>query len=204
MQTLFDLLVTIGPIGVFAISVLDSAGIPLPMGVDALLLTIAVMAPGKAYMAAALAILGSVAGNAILFYLARRGGAAYLKKHTGSPRGQRLMAWFRQYGLISVFIPAVVPIIPLPLKVFVLAAGAAGVSFRAFLATIVAGRIPRFFALAYLGLQVGENSMDWLEDHAAHLSFIAVGMLVALFGLAKFVDHRRRLAADGKVSSGVA
>jgi membrane protein DedA with SNARE-associated domain len=204
VQKLFDLLITLGPLGVFAISVLDSAGIPLPMGVDALLLTIAVMVPPKAYLAAALAVLGSVAGNAFLYYVARKGGEAYLKKHTDSPRAKRFTEWFHRYGLITIFIPAVVPIVPLPLKVFVLTAGATGVSFKAFLATILAGRIPRFLALAYLGLQVGENSMGWLEDHAIHLTFVAVGLFLVLYALVKFVDYRKKHSTDRNVSSGVA
>jgi len=191
VHELFNLLTTLGPLGVLGIAALDSAGIPLPMGVDALLLTVAVVAPEKAYLAAALAVVGSAAGNTFLYFVARKGGETYLKEHTDSPRARKFRQWFQRHGLSTVFIPTVVPIVPLPLKVFVLTAGAMRVSFGAFLATIFAGRIPRFFALAYLGLQVGENSMEWLQGHALTLGLVALGLFAFLYALVKLVDYRR-------------
>ena len=176
------------------VAALDSAGIPLPMGVDALLITTSIASPPKAYFAAVLATVGSLAGNLFLFLLARRGGTAYLERNTISPRARRFREWFQQYGLITVFIPTFVPIVPLPLKVFVLSAGALGVSTRAFLLTILVGRIPRFLAMAYLGSQLGENSIGWLKDHKWELTGAALGLFVFLYALVKLVDYRRRKA----------
>jgi len=198
LQRLFDLLIALGPVGVCAIAALDSAGIPLPMGVDALLITVAVTSPQKASLAAILAVIGSAAGNAFLYSVARKGGEAYLDRHASSPRARRFREWFHQYGLITVFIPTVVPIVPLPLKVFVLSAGATGVPFRMFLLTILAGRLPRFFGLAYLGSQIGENSFAWLQAHSLHLAGVAAGLFVALFALVKFKQRRLRRAAEAQ------
>ena len=191
MAELFRLILAWGPVGVLLVAALDSAGVPLPTGVDALLLATSIYSPQKAYFAALLATIGSVAGNIFLFTLARRGGEAYLARHTVSGRAARFGEWFRHYGLITVFIPAFVPIVPLPLKVFVLSAGALGVSTRAFVLTIVAGRVPRFLAIAYLGVQLGENSVAWLRDHKWHLTAIALGLFVFLFVLVKLIDYRR-------------
>ena len=58
-------------------------------------------------LCAALAVAGSLAGSMLLFFLARRGGEAYLKRHTMSARGARFQRWFQHYGLITVFIPAI-------------------------------------------------------------------------------------------------
>lgn len=52
---------------------LDSAGIPIPAAVDALLMVLAANAPGTAYVAAAMAVVGSVAGSLFLFFVARKG-----------------------------------------------------------------------------------------------------------------------------------
>ncbi len=192
MNNLFHTLLRFGPLGILVISAVDSAGIPLPMGVDALLITIAVTSPEKAYLAALLAVAGSVVGNAFLYQIAHKGGEVYLNRHTESPRARKFRRWFQQYGLITVFIPTVVPIVPLPLKVFVLTAGATRVSFRAFLLTIFAGRVPRFLALAYLGSQLGENSMGWLKEHALVLALVAIGLFLFLFALVKWTEHRKR------------
>ncbi len=190
MDRFFAALTGLGPLGVLAVATLDSAGIPLPMGVDALLVTIAILSPPQAYLGAVLATAGSAAGNTFLYCLARRGGEVYLRRHTESPRARRFSQWFRRYGLITVFVPTIVPVVPLPLKVFVLTAGATRVSFWAFLATIVAGRIPRFLGLAYLGAQVGENSFEWLKGHAPHLAAAAGGLIAVLWVLVKLAGRR--------------
>ena len=200
MHELVRLLSRFGPAGVFVIAALDSAGIPLPMGVDALIIAIAIASPRQAYLAVLLAVAGSAAGNAFLYYLARKGGEAYLNRHTESPRARKFRGWFQRYGLITVFIPTVVPIVPLPLKIFVLTAGGTQVSLVWFLLTIVSGRALRFLGLAYLGRKLGENSLGWLHAHALELTLIAVGLFLLLFGLVKWADHRRRRAPAPEVA----
>ena len=196
MDRLIELLTAWGPLGAFLVATLDSAGVPLPASVDALLITVAAVNPQAAWMAVLLAVIGSFAGNLFLFSVARKGGVAFLARYTVSARGKKLRGWFQRYGLIAVFIPTLVPIVPLPMKVFVLSAGALGVKMRAFLLTILLGRIPRFIAMAYLGMQLGENSMGWLQDHAWHLTAIAAGLFVFLFALVKLVDYRRGAVAQ--------
>ena len=191
MTRLAETLIEWGPLGVMLIATLDSAGIPLPAGVDALLITVAATNPAKAYLAALLATIGSVGGNVFLYWVARKGGEAYLERHTQSRGARRFSRWFRRYGLITVFIPTVAPIVPLPLKVFVLTAGATGITLRAFVLTILAGRIPRFLAMAYLGSQLGGDSMAWLRGHAWALTAIAAALFLVLFGAVKYIDYRR-------------
>ncbi len=191
MQRLVDALIALGPLGVMMLSTLDSAGVPLPATVDALLITIAALDPARAYLAALLAMAGSLAGNWFLFALARKGGEAYLSRHTVSVSARRFQGWFQHYGLITIFIPMVVPIVPLPAKVFVLSAGALGVSLRSFLLTVFAGRLLRFSAMAYLGSQLGEHSMPWLRAHAVHLGVVALLLFVSLYAAIKYIDHRK-------------
>ncbi len=191
MDKLAEILISWGALGVCLIATLDSAGVPLPAGVDALLITVAAVSPPQAYFAALLAILGSLAGNWFLYSVARKGGNAYLDKRTQRGRAKKFRQWFQHYGLITVFIPTFVPIVPLPLKVFVVSAGALGVSRNAFLLTILAGRIPRFLAMAYLGAQLGQHSMSWLEDHTWHLTAVAIGLFIFLYALVRLVDWRR-------------
>ncbi|HWR50976.1 MAG TPA: VTT domain-containing protein [Bryobacteraceae bacterium] len=194
MKTLFNTLVAWGPLGVLIMAVLDSAGIPLPGGVDVLLVMLSATNPSRGYTAAVLAIIGSVAGNVILFYIARKGGEAYLERHYLSPRAQRFRQWFQHYGLLTVFIPALIPI-PLPLKIFVISAGALGVSARTFVLTVIAARIPRYFALAYLGARLGENSMAWFRQNAVGLTLFAAALFAALYAAVKVKDRMRARAA---------
>ena len=76
---------------------------------------------------------------------------------------QRFQEWFRRYGLLTVFIPAVTPVLPLPLKVFVISAGAFHTPFGRFLLMILVARVIRYFGLAYLGLQFGADAQGFLQ-----------------------------------------
>ncbi len=189
MRKFVDTLVGYGPFGVFTLAILDSAGIPLPGGVDGLLLLISTMRPEDAWTSAIAAIVGSVIGSWILFSLARKGGESYLEKHTISPRALRLRVWFQEYGLITVFVPALLPI-PMPLKIPVLCAGALGVRRRMFLAVMVAARIPRYFGLAWLGTQLGDNALGWLKEHALHIGGFALLLVFVLYLLVRFMKSR--------------
>ncbi|MEN6533858.1 MAG: VTT domain-containing protein [Bryobacteraceae bacterium] len=178
LRALANLLVSWGPPGLFVLALLDSAGIPLPATVDALVMTLAALRPAMAVLGATLAVIGSTAGCMILFYLARKGGELYLDKQTQTGRARKFRDWFLRYGLVTVFIPALLPI-PLPTKVFVISAGAFGVPWPSFLLVVLAARIPRYFGLAWLGSQLGEYSWVWLKAHVWHL----MGVAIVLFGL---------------------
>lgn len=173
-----------GPMGVVLLAAIDSAGIPLPEGVDLLLVSVSALDPSKAYLAASLAVAGSLIGNMVLFYAARKGGQAYLERKASSERAVKLRRWFQRYGLLTVFIPALVPI-PLPTKVFVLCAGALGVSPFSLGMTILIARIPRYFGMAWLGIQVGEHSLDYLRAHMWELAAFAAGLFLFLYLLIK-------------------
>jgi membrane protein YqaA with SNARE-associated domain len=195
LHQIFKTLLSWGPIGVVLLAAIDSAGVPLPEGVDLLLVSVSVLNPSGAYLAATLAVIGSVAGNMVLFYAARKGGQAYLERKASSERAIKLRRWFKRYGLLTVFIPALVPI-PLPTKVFVLCAGALGVSPASFGITILVARIPRYYGMAWLGAQVGEHSLDYLRDHMWELCAFAAALFAFLYLLIKLRDRLHPAAPE--------
>src|ERR1700721_2446225 len=134
-------------------------------GVAALIVLVAVMNRSQAYLAAASAIAGSLAGSLILFLIARKGGEEYHRRHTSSARGARLQAWFHEYGLLTVFVPAFVPIIPLPLKIFIISAGALEESPVTFSLVLLAARVPRYLFLAWLGSRLGQHTPPYPRPH---------------------------------------
>lgn len=144
MQKVKIALLAFGPFGIFLLGVLDSL-ISLPGAMDGLMLYIAVKEPRRAYFTALMAVLGSLAGNILLFWAARHGGKWFIKKEPSSVKGQKFQHWFARYGLLTVFIPAVVPFVPFPLKVFVVSAGALRTSLSKFVAVILVARSLRYF-----------------------------------------------------------
>jgi membrane protein YqaA with SNARE-associated domain len=187
---LIDALVAYGPYGLLVLSFIDSAGIPIAAGMDALLILIAVKAPQEAFLAATMAVIGSVAGNALLYLAARRGGRRFLAQSQQPGKAQRFRLWFERYGLITIFIPALLPI-PMPLKLFVASAGALGTRMRSFLGVVALARILRFGADAWLGIAVGESSAGFLKAHTWHFLIAAVVLFFALYLLVRVNDHWR-------------
>ncbi len=180
--------------GLFLVALLDSAGVPLTTGVDALLIALSAVKPEAAPLAVVLATTGSAVGCLFLFYLARKGGKNYLDRQTRTGKARMLREWFQQYGLITVFISVLSPI-PLPTKMFVLSAGALGASPLWFLVSVVAGRIPRYIGLAWLGSQLGAHSTDWLKAHAWHFAAGAAALALGLFLLTYFAGRKRTAPA---------
>jgi len=150
-------------------------------GVDTMVVVVAAIDHTQAFLAALAAIAGSVAGSLILFYIARRGGEAYLQRYTSSGRGAKFRAWFLEYGMLTVFVPAFVPVIPLPVKIFILSAGALGVSPLTFTLVLTAARIPRYFFLAWLGTRLGRDTLPYLRHHIWELVGFAVGVFVVSY-----------------------
>ena len=157
-------------------------------GVDVLIVLIAVVDRGQAYWAAAAAMAGSVIGCLLLFLIARKGGEAYLQRHTIRPREARFRAWFHEYGLLTVFVPAFVPI-PLPLKIFIVSAGALEESPISFIIVLAAARIPRYLFLAWMGTRLGRETIPYLRHHAWQFALLAFGLFGLLYLLIRFL-HR--------------
>lgn len=186
-----------GPWGIFLLAVIDSLGLPLPAAIDLLLAGIgatSVNSPGRAYLAAWLATLGSLGGNIALFEAARHGRRLFSKGVPAPPNKGRFEAWFHRYGLLTVFVPAVTPFVPLPLKVFVISAGALRTPFGRFLAVIFVARVIRYFGLAWLGIQLGEDAPDFLQRHGWTLAGAALGLALALVFLIRWNDQRRQVS----------
>ncbi|MCX7604589.1 MAG: VTT domain-containing protein [Bryobacteraceae bacterium] len=191
MKSFLELLKTWGPLGALLIAFIDGIGLPNPGGPDYLVLFLAWTHPETAWLSAALATVGALAGSLGLFWVARKGGEKYLERKASGPRAMKFRGWFQRYGLITVFIPALVPVIPLPMKFFVICAGALGVHPAAFLAVMAAGKIPRFFFFAWLGKSLGEHSTQWLKDHRWHFLAAAAALALLLYLLVKLADRRR-------------
>lgn len=195
MHHFLEILKELGPVGVLVLAMVESAGIPNPGGTDVLLLFITAARPQDAVLTAALAVVGSLVGSMFFFEVLRRGGEKFLAKHTASGRGQRFRAWFLRYGMITVFIPAFLPIPILPFKAFAACAGAMGVTRKRFLLVLAAARLPRYAALAYLGATLGEHSGTWLRAHGWYLLALGVILAVAL-GLVVRRAGREELQLD--------
>jgi membrane protein YqaA with SNARE-associated domain len=187
-------LIAFGPWGVLLLGFIDSLGIPLPATMDALLILVAVKAPQRAYFTALMAVLGTAGGSITLFLAVRHGRRLFLRGEPPLGRRQRFERWFDRYGMLTVFIPAVTPVLPLPLKVFVVSAAALKTPFSKFLAVILLARVIRYFGEAYLGILLGEDAQTFLARHVWTILGIAVVLAGMAYALIRTIERRRETA----------
>jgi membrane protein YqaA with SNARE-associated domain len=181
-----------GASGLLVAALLDGAGLPVPGGVDLLIAFLASRSADTIALLTVAAVFGSTVGNLVLFSLARRGGQLYLEKRTRGKRSHRLRNWFERYGLLTVFIAALVPLPVMPLKIFVLSAGALGSKPLAFVLTFIGARVPRYLGLALLGRRMGEDALGYLRANAWNLLFFAIGLFLLLYFIVRMTDYRNR------------
>lgn len=178
-----------GP-GLFLIAFLDSSFLSFPEVVDLLIVWLTIQHPGRMLYYAALSTLGSVAGCAVLFLIARKGGEAFLRKRVHERHVDRVTAIVRKYGLLSVLVPSLLPP-PAPFKIFVLAAGVAQVRVRDFVLAVGLGRGIRYFGEGFLALWYGERAAAFLRDNAREIGVWMTGVALVL-GLGSVLWQRRR------------
>jgi uncharacterized membrane protein YdjX (TVP38/TMEM64 family) len=129
----------------------------------------------------------------VFFEVMLRGGEAFLAKRTAGGRGASLRRWFHRYGLVTVFISGLLPIPGLPFKFFVACSGAMCERRLRILAVMTVARVPRYFALAYLGAALGDQSWPWVKSHTWGMVAGAAILATVLFLLIRWLERRNQV-----------
>ena len=195
------LALALGGPGLFILSFLDSSFLSFPEVTDILIIVLVTKHPERFLWYTALPTIGSVLGCYVLYALARRGGEAFLRKRLKDKHVERALTVFRKYGLFAVAIPSILPP-PVPFKMFVLAAGAAGVKPFDFLIAVTIGRGVRYFGEGLLALWYGQWALDVLHEHGRTVSLWLAGIFVVL-GAVYIWWNRRRGDVDAAAGSSV-
>jgi membrane protein YqaA with SNARE-associated domain len=178
----------IGGPGLFLIAFLDSSILSLPEINDILIVSMVMRHPERLVFYASMATLGSIAGCLLLYWLGYKGGEAFLRKRVNPQRVERGLALFRKYGVVAIFVPAILPP-PAPFKIFVLLAGVSRVNPWTFVGAIAAGRGVRYFGEGLLAIWYGEETIAFLERHG-----LTIAIVIAIVGAAAgawWVSRRR-------------
>lgn len=176
------LLPFLGPFGIFLAAFLDSSILSLPEINDLLVVASAAAHPESAWIPVTLATLGSLAGCAVLFWLGRRGGDAFLSRRFGAERTAQARDLFHRFGPLALAVPAVLPP-PMPFKVFVVAAGVFGYPWSRFALTLLLARGARYTVWAVLGAVYGDAAMRMLRSFDAWAAGRQTLLLSAAAGL---------------------
>jgi membrane protein YqaA with SNARE-associated domain len=180
VRRLRALALALGAPGLFLVAFIDSSFLSLPEAVDLLVLGMVVRQKSMLLLYVASATLGSLAGCLVLYYLGRKGGEALARKHFATAKVDRAMAAIRRHGTMAVLVPSILPP-PMPLKIFLLLAGGAGISATRFSMAILIGRTIRYLALGLLAVEYGDHAVAYLMEHGTEVSLVVVGVLSAGF-----------------------
>src|SRR5688572_15029714 len=182
-----------GP-GLFTVAFLDSSFISLPQINDILVVLMVTEHKERMPFYALMATAGSVAGCYAIYYLADKGGEAFLRKRLKPGHVDRALALYRRHGVLALMVPALLPP-PAPFKLFVLAAGVANVRPWQFVWAIAVARGARYLTLGILAIYYGDAALELMRTHGRTVALVLVGLIVAA-GVAWWLLQRRHTAAQ--------
>jgi membrane protein YqaA with SNARE-associated domain len=185
------LVLAFGGPGLLFVAFLDSSFLSLPEINDFLVVWMVTQHKERLVYYASMATVGSVAGCFTLYWLAWKGGEAFVRKRFKSARVEKGMATVRRYGVLALLVPSILPP-PAPFKVFVLLAGVVRVRPISFAMAIAIGRGFRYFAEGLLAVWYGDLALRYIDEHGDHVA-LGAAILVAVGGLAVVWWRRRRL-----------
>ena len=187
--SIYGFALAIGGPGILAIAFLDSSFVSLPQIND--ILVVLMVTQNKAWMPyyAAMATLGSVAGCYVIYYLAEKGGEAFLRRRVHAGHTDRALALYRRHGLLALMVPAVLPP-PAPFKLFVLMAGVAGVPPVRFVAAIAVARGARYLVLGLLAIWYGDLALELMRTRGREVA-LWLAALIVLAAIAWWRINRR-------------
>ena len=191
---------SLGAPGLFLISFLDSSVLTFPVINDLLLIELCIQHPARMPLYAFMAMLGSVLGCVLLFYLAEKGGEALFHKHAGK-RAEAIHHWVVKNGFGGILIAALLPP-PTPFKVFVVAAGVFEVPLVSFASAIALARAARYFGLGYLAIRYGHEALPYLVHHKLNVTVFLIVLALVSYVLSRIIlMHRHQTPAESAKES---
>jgi membrane protein YqaA with SNARE-associated domain len=180
-----------GP-GLFIIGFLDSSFLSFPMINDLLVISMVTSHKSLVLYYVLMATAGSVSGCVALYYVAKKGGEAFLLKRFKASHVESAKNLLQKYGLFVVVVPALLPP-PAPFKIFVLMAGVAGLPLWQFAGGIFIARFIRYGAEGVLAVYYGEAARAYLQAHAKEAGLWLAGAALVLGGAWVAWQKRKRV-----------
>ena len=177
-----------GP-GLFIIGYLDASFLSFPEVNDLLIIWMVSQHKERFVYYTAMATAGSVLGCLTLYYIARKGGEAFLRRRFSARHIESGLRLFQKYGLLAVVIPALLPP-PAPFKIFVLMGGVANIPLKTFVTAIALGRGVRYFGEGILAVLYGKQALEYIHENSRTVGLV-LGLLVLAGGVGYYVWKKR-------------
>jgi len=200
LTRLSDFFVALGPFGLFAVALLDSAFVPLPSSADALMILLTIAHPRLMIVYALLATAGSAIGCVILYYVSCRAGSRALRKFSPAKQA-RVKELIDRYDVLSVLVASLMPP-PFPFKLFVITAGVFRFSLTRFTVAIIAGRLFRFLLEGYFAIRFGAQARQAIQKYYPWIGLGLAALIIIFFVTRNFLKGRSKRAVEETLEPG--
>ena len=189
LNNLSEYLTVMGIPGLFVISFLDSALIPLAGGPDVVILLLAGLRPAIFFWIALTATVGSTLGNMILYGIGRKGGEKALTRFNPY-RVAQIEKKMQMYGAWAIFGSVLAPP-PFPTKAVILAAGVLNTGKLRFAISVFCGRLIRYSIVAALAAKFGDQAAGIIKENSITAACVLAALLLLALGIHKWRDRRQ-------------
>lgn len=187
---------TLKPLGIWGLgglAFIDAGLVPLPTTMDGVVIGYVAADHAKFLLYVIMAAAASVVGSLIPYYVGRAGGELFLLKRINRERYERLRDKFERQEFMAIMIPAMMPP-PMPIKIFVFAAGVFEMKLLPFATAIFCGKFVQFLVCAVITVMYGPEIAQ-AGRHAVHQHLGIVLALVGVVVLVILVYAMRKLFA---------
>jgi membrane protein YqaA with SNARE-associated domain len=189
LVTLQGALISFGSLGVFLVSLLDAALIPLPGGADVVVMSLSHHTPALMPLYLLMAVVGSTIGSVAPYLIGRASGEAALRKFNAERR-ERVLRMLKRYDVWSLVLAAVLPP-PFPFKIFVISAGVFRMQIWRFIFALVIGRGFRFMLEGLAAVYYGDQAAQLFKQHYPKIGLGIAVVIGAMFLLNKLLRRHR-------------
>lgn len=175
--------VHLGAVGLVAVAIMDQSFVPIPGGIDMMLILLAAGHPDQWLLYWLVAVAGALLGAWITYRISKKGGKEALVKRLPRKRVEKVERGFERHGFWALFVAGLMPP-PMPLVPVLVGAGALQYPTRKFLLSLGASRAIRYAIVAWLAHTYGKGIMRVFTAHkwAVAISFLAFSAGAGLIG----------------------
>jgi membrane protein YqaA with SNARE-associated domain len=188
-------LVSFGPFGLLTIAFLDSLMIPMPGGVDAVLLLLAASRPSWMLIYVAAATIGSTLGCVGLYRISQRAGKRALSRFSESKQ-KRVKDLIDRYDVMSVLVASLLPP-PFPFKLFVVSSGVFRLNLLRFTLAVAGGRTFRYLLEGYLAARYGEHARELLARYYPTIGIVLAVLIIIAFVVKSLMKQSAKTEPSG-------
>lgn len=192
---LFLVLKPLGIWGLGGLALIDSALIPIPVSMDAVVIGYVVSAHKKFLLYCLMAAFASALGSLVPYYVGRAGGELFLLQRINRERYEKIRDRFESQEFLAIMIPTMLPP-PTPVKLFQFAAGVFEMKPLLYVTAVFTGKFTQFLVCAlitiFYGPELFHSLMKTFHEHLGESLFVT-GILIlgiVLYVVRKIFDRR--------------